>query len=169
MLFLFNNYVTDSIALGQLVVLSECVYPGRELRLECTVVGIGSTVWSGTAFNCPGQGNEILLRHTLFESGVLGQCNNGMISGRSHNRTFDGVNSKYTSQLIIQLPSLNATSNTLEGKTVECIHDNGMTATVIDIHTITYTSKINLINSSNCCNILSILVQIHGNLLMMFI
>ena len=150
--------------------VSECVCPGRELRLECTVVGLGSTVWSGTAFDCPGQGNEILLHHSQFESGrAVGECNNGMIIGRFHNRTFDGLNSKYTSQLTIQLPSLNATNNTLEGKTVECIYDNGTMGTVIDTHTITYTSKINLINSINCCNILSILVQIHGNLLMMFI
>ena len=133
-------------------------------------MGLGSTVWSGTAFDCPERGNEILLRHSQFESGgAVGECNNGMIIGHFHNRTFDGLNSKYTSQLTIQLPSLNATNNTLEGKTVECIYDNGMMVTVIDTHTITYTSKINLINSSNCCNILSILVQIHGNLLMMFI
>ena len=150
--------------------VSECVCPGRELRLECTVVGVGSTVWSGTAFDCPERGNEILLRHSQFESGgAVGECNNGMIIGHFHNRTFDGLNSKYTSQLTIQLPSLNATNNTLEEKTVECIYDNGTTVTVIDTHTITYTSKINLINSSNCCNILSVLVQIHGNLLMMFI
>ena len=56
-------------ALGQLVVLSECVCPGRELRLECTVVGLGTTVWSGTAFDCPGQAHsEILLCHIQFDS-----------------------------------------------------------------------------------------------------
>ena len=52
--------------LGQLVVLSECVCPGRELRLECTVVGGFATVWSGTAFDCEAQGNEIVLCHSQF-------------------------------------------------------------------------------------------------------
>ena len=143
-------------ALDQLVVVSECVCPGRELRLECTVVGIGSTVWSGTAFNCSGQArNEILLRHTQFESGVVGQCNNGMIIGHSHYRTFDGPNSTFTSQLIIQLPSLNATNNTLEGKTVECIYDDSVTATVINIHTIAYMRDGMIIQLK--------LLQINGN------
>ena len=126
-------------ALGQLVVLSECVCPGRELRLECTVVEGFSTVWRGTDFDCSGHGNEILLRHSLFDrsGGAVGVCNNGMIIGRSHNRTFDGLNSTYTSQLIIILPSLNATSNrTLEGRTVQCVHDG---VTVIGNHTIAYT------------------------------
>ena len=127
-------------ALDQLVVLSECACPGGELRLEYTVVGLGSTVWSGTAFDCPGQGDEILLRHTQFESGVEGQCTNGMIIGHSHNRTFDGPNSKFTSQLIIHLPLLNAT-NTLEGKTVECIYDDGTTTTVTGTYTIAYNMR----------------------------
>ena len=139
------------------MVLSECVCPGRELRLVCTVVGIGSTAWSGTAFDCPGQAhNEILLRHSQFESGrAVGECNNGMIIGRFHNRTFDGLNSKYTSQLTIQLPSLNATNNTLEGKTVECIYDNGTTATVIDTHKIAYIRDGMIIQLK--------LLQINGN------
>ena len=128
----------NSIALGQLVVLSECVCPGRELRLECTVVGGFATVWRGTAFNCLRQGNEILLSHSRFSQsgGAVGECNNGMIIARSHNRTFDGFNSTYTSQLTIHLPSLNATSNTLEGRTVQCVHDG---VTVIGDHTVAYT------------------------------
>ena len=138
------------------MVLSECVCPGRELRLECTVVGIGSTVWSGTAFDCPERGNEILLRHSQFESGgAVGECNNGMIIGHFHNRTFDDLNSKYTSQLTIQLPSLNATNNTLEGKTVECIYDNGTMVTVIDTHKIAYMRDGMIIQLK--------LLQINGN------
>ena len=130
-------HIVNFAALGQLVVLSKCVCPGRELRLECTVVGLGSTVWSGTAFDCPGQSNDIVLQHSRFESEV-GRCNNGMIIGCSHNRPFDGPNSTFTSQLIIHLPSLNGTSNTLEGETVKCIYDNGTTATIVDTHTIAY-------------------------------
>ena len=134
----------NPIALGQLVVLRECVCPGRELRLECTAVGGLSTIWRGTAFNCPGQGSEIVLHHSQFDQsgGAVGECNNGLIVGRSHSRTFDGLNSTFTSQLIIQLPLLNAASNTLdwrrslEGRTVQCVHDG---VTVIGNHVIAYT------------------------------
>ena len=107
------------------------------------VDGFG-TVWRGTAFStCPaGQGDEIYLRHSQFKSeglGVVGQCDNGMITGRSHNRTFDGLNTTFTSQLIIHLPSLNATSNTLrEGETVQCVHDISTSETVIGVYTIAY-------------------------------
>ena len=58
--------------------------------LECTVVGGFTTIWMGTAFDCPGQGDVIDLRHSQFESGIKLKCNNGMIIGHSHNRTFDG-------------------------------------------------------------------------------
>ena len=72
------------------MVLSECVCPGGELRLECTIVGGFGTVWKGTAFDCPGQGNVIDLLHSKFESGTTLDCNNGMIMAHSQNRTFDG-------------------------------------------------------------------------------
>ena len=61
--------------------------------------------------------------------------------GRNLNRTFDGLNSTYTSQLIINLPLLNATNNTLEGETVECIFDNGLHDTSISTYTIAYTRE----------------------------
>ena len=63
------------------MVLSECVCPGRELRLQCTVMGGGTTVWRGTAFDCLEQSDEIVLRRFHFESGrATGECNNGMIT-----------------------------------------------------------------------------------------
>ena len=97
-----------------------------------------STKWKGTAFDCPGHGNEIDLRHSQFGPGTAFECNNGVIIGRSHNRTFDGLNSTFTSQLIISLPSLNATNNTLEGRTVLCVHSSA-NITVIGTRTIAYT------------------------------
>jgi hypothetical protein len=97
-----------------------------------------STVWKGTAFNCPGRGNEIELRHAQFESGdAMGECNGGNIIGQSRNRTVDDPNSKFTSQLTIHLPLMDA-SNALEGETVECARD-GVESDVIGNHTITYT------------------------------
>ena len=103
-----------------------------------------STVWRGTAFNCPGHGNEIALPHAQFKTGgatVIVVCSNGMIIGRNLNRAlnFDGSNSKFTSQLFILLPLLNDANNTLDGRTVECTHFNGTTGDVIDNLTIAYT------------------------------
>ena len=116
----YYYYYCAHAALGQLVVLSECICPGRELRLECTVVGGFATTWRGTAIDCPNLGNEIALPHARYESGEVTMCNNGMITGYSLNRTFDGSNFKFTSQLTIHLPLLNYT---LDGRTVECTRD----------------------------------------------
>ena len=119
------------------MVLSDCVCPGHELRLECTVVGAGSTVWRGSAFDC--LGNRILLRHSQFERGTSISCNGDRIIARSINKTSDSDGIKYTSQLIIQLD----VNDTLEGRTVECGYDNG---TAIGTHTIIYTRGIDIIN-----------------------
>ena len=119
-------------ALGQLVVLSDCVCPGHELRLECTVVGGAYTIWRGSAFSdCTG--NRLVLRHSQFESGTSSSaCNNGRIIGRSTNTTSDSDGMKYFSQLIIQLD----VNDTLEGRTVECAHLSGTQTTIIGTHTI---------------------------------
>ena len=50
------------------------------MLFECTVCGVGATVWTGSLFDCIG--GEILLRHRLFES-VSGKCNNGAVIARS--------------------------------------------------------------------------------------
>ena len=71
------------------------------------------------------------MKHSQFE---LGKTTG--VTGCNLNRTFDGPNSTYISQLTIHLPLLNAASNTLEGETVECTHDS---ETVIGNHTIAYT------------------------------
>ena len=102
-----------------------------------------STVWSGTAFDCLGFGDEILLIHSRFESGTATKtCNNGMIVGHNLNRTFNGLTDSilFTSEVIIQLPLLNDTNNTLEGETVKCARDG---VYVIGTHTITYTRHFN--------------------------
>ena len=55
------------------MVLSDCVCPGHELRLECTVVGVGLTVWRGSAFSdC--SGSRLVLRHSQFENGTYETC-----------------------------------------------------------------------------------------------
>ena len=134
-----NNYVANIIqchvyfkkALSQLVVLSDSVCPGHELRLECTVVGVGTTIWRGSAFSdC--SGNRIVLRHSQFERGTSQECNNDRIMGRSINTTSDSDGIKYISQLIIQLDE----NGTLDGRTVECVHISGAQTTIIGTHTI---------------------------------
>ena len=127
-------------ALGQLVVLSDCVCLGHELWLECTVVGGIATYWTGSAFDCTTSNNEIYLFHPRFQNGPSGVCNNGRIIAHSINvTTSDSDGIKYISQLIIQLDE----NGTLEGRTVECVHDNGLIITVIGMHTINYTRGIN--------------------------
>ena len=118
------------------MVLSDCVCPGHELRLECTVVGgagVTVTVWRGSAFECP-LANEIHLALRHFRGGIPRECNNGSIIGRSINTTSDSDGIKYISQLIIQLDE----NDTLEGRTVECVHDNFTQEVVVGAYTISY-------------------------------
>ena len=94
--------------------------------------GVTVTVWSGSAFECPN--NEIHLALHHFRGGISRECNNGRIIGRSINTTSDSDGIKYISQLIIQL-DVNAT---LEGRTVECLHDNFTQEVVVGAYTISY-------------------------------
>ena len=114
------------MAVGQLLVLDECTC---ELRLECTVVGGGFTVWRGSAFSgC--SNNHIQLRHTQFEAGTaVGECNDGVIVGHGVKM----VDLNFTSQLIIHLD----VNSTLEGRTVECVYNDGLHETVTGNYTIT--------------------------------
>ena len=122
-------------ALGQLVdLLSDCVCPGHELRLQCTIVGPGFTIWKGSAFNC--SPDEIQLRHSQFESGsATGGCNNGRIIARGINKTSDSDGDKFISQLTIQL----GVNDSLDGRTVECVHGNLTHRIIINTYTIHYT------------------------------
>lgn len=98
---------------------SGCICPGYIVTLECTISGGfgGSTVWQGSAFDCPRC--EILLRHSQFELGTaVGECNDGAITGYGR-QTVD--NHSYTSQLNVTF------TRSLNGKTVECVYDNGTT------------------------------------------
>ena len=81
-----------------------CACSGEVLTFVCTTVGPGQTIWRGTAFNCTGESNEIILRHSEFDSptGISGTCNSGAIVGQSL-----GVENAdcYTSQLSITIQS----------------------------------------------------------------
>ena len=91
--------------------------PGEVVNYTCTIVDtsgnppIGSSVWRGTAFNCPGSGNLISLNHPLFStSGATGTCNNGAITAES----VSVVDNCFTSRLMVTV------SVELNETTVEC-------------------------------------------------
>ncbi len=93
-----------------------CIPEGRTVSYECTVTdddGGRSTIWRGSAFNCPSSSSVISLIHALFEpNGVSGSCGGlfAMSVGVSGN--------EYTSRL-----TLTATAG-LNGMTVECSRSN---------------------------------------------
>ena len=81
--------------------LSGCTCPGYKVEYECTTVGMGATVWHGTAFNCPS--NEITLRHSQFDRvHAIGECNQGDICAHAES---NGSNNRYTSRLIVNVTS----------------------------------------------------------------
>ena len=101
----------SNTAQGQLVVLSDCVCLGHELRLQCTVIGGVATVWRRSALRgC--KYNEIVLQHNSFGDRVpVGVGNNGGIVG--HGVRPSGNN--FTSDLIISNLRVNST---LSGNTI---------------------------------------------------
>ena len=105
-----------------------CACPGGMLTFNCTAVGLGSTLWIGTAFDCTDRGNEILLRHRRFTTGgVNGTCNNGAIVGRS----LEVVDNCYTSQLNVTV------SSNLNNKTIVCVYNGNAGSITIGSPTLT--------------------------------
>lgn len=102
-----------------LSLISQCICPGYNATYECSISGIGRTIWTGTGFrNCPGNVDRIILRHNQFSSlgGAIGTCNSGTIVGQSI-----GVQDAdcYISQLDVFVTS------DIVGTTIVCSHDNG--------------------------------------------
>ena len=108
------------------------------LTFECQVTGGVSTVWNGSAFMCPSSGNEIVLLHSRFDNGTNGTCNDINNSVTIVGESIEVNGSKYTSQLNISF------SSSLIGKTVNCVKDDGLNASVVSNYTI--TSDINIID-----------------------
>ena len=90
---------------------NSCACPNRILTYTCTVVGGGSTVWTGSGFSC--SGNEIVLLHTEYADRMaVGMCNNGAIIGQG--LSVNG--NRYTSELRV-----NASSG-LNNTAVRCLN-----------------------------------------------
>lgn len=107
--FNYNDSIDTFIGNAQFVQPENhaCACPGSVLTFSCTTVGLGTTIWTGTAFDCSNMGNQITLRNIQFASGTFGTCNNGRISARSVEVDGD----RRTSQLnVTVLSALNETS-----------------------------------------------------------
>ena len=93
-----------------------CIPEGSNISYQCTVVdtsSIGSTVWSGSAFQCPDSSDQINLLHSQFsEVGGLPSC------GTLQTTSLRVNGSNYVSQL-----SLTATTE-LNGTTISCSFGN---------------------------------------------
>ena len=102
---------------------NQCICPGHILTYECTIesgTGVTSTLWNGTAFDCPDTENQINLLHTRKFTGIRG-CSYGAILGQG----VRVMGNRYTSQLNITVDSY------MEGKSVACFHKNGSSSTLI--------------------------------------
>ena len=102
---------------SKLTMLTSCICPGYEIVFECTVAGVGGTIWHGTALEECTDG-RIILRHSQFESGynITQTCG---ASGTIIGHAVSVENDFYTSQLTINV------SQHLNGSTVECASDSG--------------------------------------------
>ena len=106
---------------------NDCRCTGQTLMFECNVIGVGSTVWKGSAFDCPLRG--IVLRHSQFIDSK-GVCSNGAILARGI--SVDG--NCYTSRLNVTL------SSSLNGETITCAHHNSTGTTIIGNFLVNVTS-----------------------------
>ena len=75
-----------------------CIPEGRNVSYQCTVTDptnppIGLTVWLGSAFQCSGSSNQILLPHSQFAEQVAATCGSLKAMGVEVNE------SNYVSQL----------------------------------------------------------------------
>lgn len=100
------------------VFANRCGCLGDILTYECTVVGEGAFIWSGSALDCPSTNNEIVLLH--IDDGFYSTCNSGDIVGR----IVSVDTNNYTSQLSVTVTSATA------GKTIQCKYSNGTHHTI---------------------------------------
>lgn len=114
---------------NDLRLLDDCICPGHNITFQCTTVGGGITVWQGTAFDCPQSSNEIALRHAQFW-GSVGVCNGGDICAHADSIQLPDC---YTSNLTVYI------TPALEGRTVRCEYDNGITVKIIRSFTLNIT------------------------------
>ena len=119
-----------------LVQLFDCICAGYEVIYQCTACGAVATVWSGSLLQdaCIFS-TIIILRHSQFESGsATGECGNGAVIARSIGVLDVNGSRCYSSQLSVIVNSA------MNNKTVTCLHDYGISETVIDTLNIDITT-----------------------------
>ena len=119
-----------------------CACPDGVLTFNCTVVEGLATVWSGTAFLCPGSDEKIILRHSeFFTQTVNGECGNAITATSTGHD-----NNAFMSQLNVRA------SSAINNKTIGCFFNtdsgempvNVTTLTVISGKHINYSPNINV-------------------------
>ena len=116
---------------NDLRLLDGCICPNYNITFQCTTTGGGITVWQGSAFHCPQSSDEIALRHAQFLESV-GVCNDGAICAHA-----DSILSPdcFISNLTVYI------TPALDGRTVRCEYDNGITVTLVRSFTLNITKS----------------------------
>ena len=109
----YTQFLSD-VNGSRLVQLNDCTCIGYTQTFECSVIGMGITLWNGTFFVC--SENEIRLRHSQYniDSGTNGECNQGAVMANS----VGSLNNCHTSRLIVTI------EEAMINETVECSYDN---------------------------------------------
>lgn len=128
--------IFDAAASNELSFLSGCTCPGYDITYMCKVCGTDTTttVWEGSAFQCPENSDEISLRHSQFNvpnEQETGDCSNGAIVGYSI-----GIEDQdcYVSRLDVTI------SQSLNGTTVECTFEGTGGQRTINTNTVEITT-----------------------------
>lgn len=98
-----------------------CIENSLSLVVTCTVTGEGTTVWEGSALDCPQSDDIITLIHREFNNVSEKPpvtCNNGAILASAIG--VDGIN--YTSQLNVSVTK-NSLNLLLDNKTLKCLYE----------------------------------------------
>lgn len=111
----------------------ECVCAGNSLQLNCTAVGIGTTVWTIDDQQCT---RAIELPHLEFHGGVTKRCSEALDAPTGRSVSVIDETECYTSQLTIMVTS------DLNGTSVGCEHDSGANVECIGVYPIMLTSGI---------------------------
>ena len=97
------------------------------LTFSCDAGGLGTTVWKGSALFCPSSNNEIVLLHSRVHASNSTCNENNIVAWLIRNG----------SSTISQVKIINVTPD-LNGRNIECFHDNGTSEELLDNFTISY-------------------------------
>ena len=135
--YFYSVHYTNYTYTGDFLLVQEtdCVCPGYAVEFKCTVIGSGSTVWKGTAFQCSDSDGSLILRHSHFVNRTDDKvCNDGAVVARPLQIIENFPQTYYMSQLRLTIGL--ETNN----KSVQCAHDNGTEENVVGTITVSITS-----------------------------